>query len=315
MILDIKDALVPIAKPAPGWLLLKTLPRMFRLASSEWIDDNALRLAASVAFYTMLSLAPIIVIAVAVAAIIYGQEAAQGRLAWEIQGIAGPEVARTIEEIIIGAHRPGTGLIATLLGLATLAVGASSVFVELQDALNTIWHVPLPVNESHAAAFIRMMRYRFYSFAAVLSVGFLLLVSLGLNAWTVALRIDVPLAARLMISYLIIVLLFAALYKIVPDVAVQWSDVAMGALISALLFMIGKQLLELYFGNTSFGATYSALASPIVVLLWVYYSAQLFFWGAEFSKVYTKTVGSQSHQSVANGLLPQWEDRKQYGKN
>jgi membrane protein len=296
---------VRIAKPIPGWLPLKEMPRVFHRASSEWIDDNAARLAASVAFYTLLSLAPIIVIAVAVAAIIYGQEAAQGRLAWEIQGIAGPEVARTIEEIIIGAHRPGTGVIATLLGLATLAFGASSVFVELHDAMNTIWHIPLPHNQSRAAAVLRLIRNRFYSFAGVLGVGFLLLVSLGLNAWTLALRIAVPPAATFTISYLVIVMLFAALYKIVPDVAVRWSDVALGAMISSLLFMIGKQFLELYFANTSFGATYSALASPIVVLLWVYYSAQLFFWGVEFSKVYTKTVGSQSHQSVATGLLPE----------
>lgn len=276
-----------------AWLLLKALPRVFRQASSEWINDNAPRLGASVAFYTLLSLAPVLVIAVAVAAVIYGQEAAQGRLASEIQGIAGSDVARSIQEIIIRAYQPRTGVIATLLGLATLAFGASSIFVELHDAMNTIWHVSLPLDRSNAATIIRLIRDRFYSFATVLGIGFLLLISLVLNAWITAMRIAVPRAATFMILYLVTAVLFAALYKIVPDVGLKWSDVALGAMITSLLFMIGKQFMGLYFAHASFGSAYSAAGSPIVVLLWVYYSAQLFFWGAEFSKVYTKTMGSQ----------------------
>lgn len=276
-----------------AWLLLKALPRVFRQASSEWINDNARRLGASVAFYTLLSLAPVLVIAVAVAAVIYGQEAAQGRLASEIQGIAGSDVARSIQEIIIRAYQPRTGVIATLLGLATLAFGASSIFVELHDAMNTIWHVSLPLDRSNAATIIRLIRGRFYSFATVLGIGFLLLISLVLNAWIAAMRIAVPRAATFMILYLVTAVLFAALYKIVPDVGLKWSDVALGAMITSLLFMIGKQFMGLYFAHASFGSAYSAAGSPIVVLLWVYYSAQLFFWGAEFSKVYTKTMGSQ----------------------
>lgn len=276
-----------------AWLLLKALPRVFRQASSEWINDNAPRLGASVAFYTLLSLAPVLVIAVAVAAVVYGQEAAQGRLASEIQGIAGSDVARSIQEIIIRAYQPRTGVIATLLGLATLAFGASSIFVELHDAMNTIWHVSLPLDRSNAATIIRLIRDRFYSFATVLGIGFLLLISLVLNAWIAAMRIAVPRAATFMILYLVTAVLFAALYKIVPDVGLKWSDVALGAMITSLLFMIGKQFMGLYFAHASFGSAYSAAGSPIVVLLWVYYSAQLFFWGAEFSKVYTKTMGSQ----------------------
>lgn len=276
-----------------AWLLLKALPRVFRQASSEWINDNARRLGASVAFYTLLSLAPVLVIAVAVAAVVYGQEAAQGRLASEIQGIAGSDVARSIQEIIIRAYQPRTGVIATLLGLATLAFGASSIFVELHDAMNTIWHVSLPLDRSNAATIIRLIRDRFYSFATVLGIGFLLLISLVLNAWIAAMRIAVPRAATFMILYLVTAVLFAALYKIVPDVGLKWSDVALGAMITSLLFMIGKQFMGLYFAHASFGSAYSAAGSPVVVLLWVYYSAQLFFWGAEFSKVYTKTMGSQ----------------------
>lgn len=279
-----------------AWLLLRALPRMCRQASSEWINDNASRLGAAVAFYTLLSFAPVIVIAIALAAVVYGQEAAQGRLASEIQSVAGPDMAHIIQEIILRAYRPRTGVIATLLGLVTLLFGASSIFVELHDAMNTIWHVSLRPDRTNAATVIRLIRDRFYSFATVLGAGFLLLVSLVFNAWIAAMRISVPRAATFMMSYLAIAVLFAALYRIVPDVRLRWSDVLLGAMIASLLFMIGRQFLELYFTHTSFGSTYNVAGSPIVVLLWVYYSAQLLFWGAEFSKVYAKTLGSQRDQ-------------------
>jgi membrane protein len=277
-----------------SWLLLKALPGMFRLASTEWMNDNAPRLGAAVAFYALLSLAPVVVITIAVAAVVYGQHAAQGRLASEISGLAGPDVARTVEDIIKGAHQPRTGLIATLLGLATLAFGASSMFVELHDAMNTIWGVPLPQERTNAATIIRLIKDRFYSFLAVLAIGFLLLLSLVLNAWAAAMRIAVPGAAAFTIMFLLVAVLFAALYKIVPDIRLKWSDVALGAAITSLLFMVGKQLMTLYFAHATLGSTYSAAGSPIIVLLWLYYSAQLFFWGAEFSKVYTK----QAHWNV-----------------
>jgi membrane protein len=272
--------------------LLKALPRICRQASSDWMDDNAPRLSAAVAFYTLLSLAPVIVIAVAIAAVVYGQDAAEGRLASEIGGVAGPEAAHTIQEIVKGGVQPRIGLIATLLGLATLAFGASSVFAELRDAMNTIWHVSLPPCRSHAATLVRLLRERFYSFLTVLGTGFLLLASLLLTAWMAAMKIAVTRGAMWIISCLFIAALFAVLYRIVPDVPLKWSDVAPGALIASLLVMIGKELVGLYFAHASFGHTYSAAGSPIVVLLWVYYSAQLFFWGAEFTKGYARTVGS-----------------------
>lgn len=292
-----------INEPIARQISWRILARVFHHASSEWIADNATRLGASVAFYTLLSLAPLIVVVVAIGAAIYGKEAAQGRLAWEIQGMAGPEVARTIEEIIRGAYLPGTSGIATVLGLATLIFGASSVFVELHDAMNTIWNVRIPKDRTHTATVIRLIRNRFYSFLAVLSIGFLLLLSLGLNAWFLAMNIALSPAAIFIISSLMVAVLFAILYKIVPDAILQWSDVALGATITALLFMAGKQFLELYFVNTKLGVTYSAIGSPVVVLLWVYYSAQLFFWGAEFSKVYTKTIGSHRGAAVVTRLL------------
>jgi membrane protein len=277
------------------WLPLKALPRMFRQASREWVHDNVPRLSASVAFYTLLSLAPVIVIAVALAAMVYGEKAAQGRLASEIQNMAGPEVARTIQDFIQGAYQPRTGVLATVLGLTTLIFGASSIFVELHEAMDTIWHVSPPPGRAHAATVMHLIRDRFYSFVTVLGIGFLLLVSLVLNAWMAAMKIAVPWAAGFVILYLVIAVLFAALYKILPDVKLKWSDVALGAMIAALLFVIGKQSMALYFAHATFG-TYSVAGSPIVVLLWVYCSAQLFFWGAEFSKVYRKTVVSQSER-------------------
>ncbi len=274
------------------WLVLRALPRLFRQASSEWVNDNAQRLGASVAFYTLLSLAPVIVLAVAAAAALYGPEAAQGRLASEIRDVAGTDVARTIQEIVKGAYKPGTGVLATLLGLATLVFAASSIFVELHDAMNIIWHVSRPPDRTNAATVIRLIRDRFYSFATVLGAGFLLLLSVVLSASVAAMGIGVPRIASFMILYLVIAALFAVLYKIVPDLTLKWRDVVPGAMITSLLFMIGKQFLELYFAHGRLGSTYSAAGSPIVVLLWVYYSAQLFFWGAEFSKVYKRTVES-----------------------
>jgi membrane protein len=269
---------------------------MLAQASSEWVGDNAPRLGAAVAFYTLLSLAPVIVIAVAVAAVAYGPEAAQGRLASEILGMAGPDVAHAIQELIRGADQPRSGLIATLLGLATLVLGASSMFVELRDSMNTIWGVPLPLDHNNLATILRLIRERFYSFAAVTGMGFVLLVALAWNAWIAAMKIAVPRTATFIVLYLVVVALFAALYKIVPDVSVKWSDVALGAMITALLFMLGKHLLGLYFANANYASMYGAAGSPVVVLLWVYYSAQLFFWGAELSKVYAKTLGSHSVQ-------------------
>jgi membrane protein len=266
---------------------------MCRQASSDWVNDNASRLGAAIAFYTLLSLAPVIVIAVALAAVVYGRDAAEGRLASEIAGVAGPAAAKTIQEIIKGGNQPRIGAIATVLGLAILAFGASSVFVELRDSMNTIWHVSLPPYRGTAATMLRLIRERFYSFVTVVGTGFLLLVSLVLNAWMAAMKITVSRAATWIISCLLIAALFAVLYRIVPDVELKWSDVALGAAITSVLFMVGREFVRLYFAHASFGATYSAAGSPIVVLLWVYYSAQLFFWGAEFTKVYAKTVGSR----------------------
>jgi membrane protein len=275
---------------------------MFNETVSEWVNDKAPRLGASLAFYTVLSLAPLLVVIVAVAAFVYGPEAARGQLVWQIQGLVGPDGARVIQRLVQGAYKPGTGVIATALGFLTLAFGASSVVVELRDALNTIWHVPLDRFNTGLSSMFRLVKERFYAFAIILGVGFLLLVSLVLNAWIAAMgkffasALPTPESllhiATFLLSFLVSTFLFAAIYKMLADVRLQWSDVAVGASVTSLLFTIGKQLIGLYLGKTSFGSTYGAAGSLVIVLVWVYYSAQLFLLGAEFTKVYTKTLGS-----------------------
>ena len=167
-----------------------------------------------------------------------------------------------------------------------------------KDTMNTIWQVSLSPCRSNAATVFRLIRDRFYSFATVLGTGFLLLVSLVLNSWITAIWISVPRAATWTVLYVLVAVLFAALYRIVPDVELKWRDVALGAAITSLLFMIGKDFVGMYFKHAGFGSMYSAVGSPMIVLLWLYYSAQLFFWGAEFTKVYARTVGSQDDQKA-----------------
>jgi len=275
------------------WKQCKALPRVFREALHEWMNDNVPRLGASLAFYTLLSLAPVVVIIVAVAGLAFGQKAAQGQLWWQIRDLVGSDRAGTIQEIIKGAYKPRAGVLATLLGLLTLGFGASSVFIELHDALNTIWHVPLR-RRTNAAIVIRLVKDRFLSFAMVLGAGFLLLVSLALNAWITAVGIFFPQIATFVMSVLVIAVLFAALYKIVPDVRLKWSDVALGAAVTSLLFTAGRQVTGLYFAKTNFGSTYGAAGSLLVVLLWVYYSAQLFFWALNSLRCIRRSWGLSS---------------------
>jgi len=286
------------------WLSSKEILALLEETVKEWSNDKAPRLGASVAFYTLLSLAPLLIVIVTVAAIAYGKEAAEGQLFWEIKGLLGPDGAKVVQGVVQSAYKPGTGLIATLLGVVTLAIGATSVVVELTDALNTIWKVPTPGGDTGLVAGIRRIaKERFYSFAMVLGIGFLLLVSLVLSAWLAAMgrffRSFLPApepileAATFLISFIVVTALFAAIYKLLPAVRLEWSDVIIGASVTSLMFTIGKQLVGLYLGKAGFGSTYGAAGSLAVLLVWVYYSAQLFFLGAEFTKVYTRTFGSK----------------------
>ena len=294
-------------------LRLKEILGIIEVTLSEWNDDKAQRLGASLAFFTLLSLAPLVVVTVAVGAALFGREAAEGQLAWQVHSLMGPVGAQAIQEVVRGAHKPGAGAIAAILSILTLAFGATSVAVELHDALNTIWHV-----KSQDGSFFRRVldfgKERFFSFMLVLGGGFVLVVSLIWSAWIAAMGklfgsvLAIPEVilhiTTFFVSLIAITLVFAAIYKIVPDVPLTWGDVIVGATVTAIIFTIGKQLLALYLGKVSLGSPYGAAGSLVTVLVWVYYSAQLFFLGAEFTKVYARSYGSHFSRQLEPSAVP-----------
>lgn len=265
--------------------------------------DNVPRLAASLAYYTILSAAPLLVISVAVADRVFGQQAVQGQLAWEIQTLVGGDAAQAIQAVVLDAHKPVVGLTATVISLLTLIVGASSVVVELHDALNLIWEVPSP-SGAWLTNILDFVKQRFYSALVVMAAGCLLLFSLIVSAAITTIgQFFLPLLptsewllhlATFAASFVVVTLLFGAIYKLLPDVRLRWNDVLIGASVSSLLFTIGKQLLAIYLGRVGFQSIYGAAGTVVIFLVWVYYSAQLFFLGAEFTKVYTRDYGSHS---------------------
>jgi membrane protein len=278
---------------------LQLMASLLRDAGDAWVSDDVPRLAASLAFYTVLSLIPFLILVSAVAASAFGQRAARGDLMWELRDIIGIAGAQAIQTLIQSASNSSTA--ATVLGSLTLAFGASAVVMELRDALNTIWHVPAIAAFSSVGRFLRLVKERFYLFGLILGAGFLVLLSLALNAFVSAtaarigsmLRISPSAlhAAVFAVSFIVITLLFAAVYKVVPDVQLDWRDVMAGACFTSFLFTIGKQLIGIYLGRVNYASTYGAAGSVLIVLVWVYYSAQLFFFGAEFTKVYAKQTG------------------------
>ncbi len=243
-----------------------------------------------------------------VAALVFGRQAAAGQLAWEIRDAVGREAAAAIQAFIHASYKPGTGLLASALSILTLMFGASSVVAELRDDLNIIWHAPPGPAATRVSSMIRLVKERFYSFALVLAAGLALLLLLALSVTMAALGrffhsgLPVPEPvlhiAVFLFSFLVITFLFAAIYKTLPDVKLKWSDVTVGASVTSLVFEIGKQLIGLYLAKASFTSTYGAAGSLVVVLVWVYYSAQLFFFGAEFTKVYTRTFGSHATAKI-----------------
>jgi membrane protein len=271
--------------------LLKTTLR-------EWQEDKASRLAAALAYYTAFSIAPLLLVAIAIAGLVFGDEAAQGSLFNQLQGLLGPEGASVIETAVKNSRQPGASALSAVVGLATLVWSASNVFAQLQDALNTIWEVqPKP------AGVVGAVKRRILPLSMVLGIGFILLVSLVLSALLAALgRYFSGLlpggdviwqVVNFLVSFSLITLLFAAIYKVLPDAEIAWSDVWVGAAVTALLFTVGKLLIGLYLGNASVGSTYGAAGSLLVLLVWVYYSAQILFLGAEFTQVYARAYGSR----------------------
>lgn len=279
----------------------KQIWRLLKETFTEWQQDKASRLAAALSYYTAFSLAPLLILAIAIAGAIFGQEAARGEVVGQLQGLIGQDGAEFIETAIENANRPSnnSGLIASLISLVILLFGASGVFTQLQDALNDIWNVTPKPDQGVKL----LVQKRVLAFGMILVIGFLLLVSLVLSAAISALTSFMTgwvadlswlwQIINLLLSLAVITGLFALIYKYLPDARVDWADVLIGAFITALLFTFGKYLIGLYLGNSSFSSTYGAAGSLIVILAWVYYSAQILFFGAEFTQVYARRYGSQ----------------------
>jgi len=277
-------------------------------AYRDWKEDKAARLAAALSFYTALSIAPLLVIVIAIAGLGFGQEAARGQIMDELQGVLGAESARTVNSMIEGANKPRSGIVATVFGVAVLLFGASGVFAELQGALNSIWEVkPKP-----GRGFWAVVRERFLSFAMVVVLAFLLLVALVVNSvlsllgnWMAgALPGGAALwqGVTLFVSLGIATLTFVLIFKFLPDVKIAWRDVWIGGFVTALLFTLGKFAISLYMGRAGVASTYGAAGSVMVLLLWVYYSSQILFFGAEITQVYARMYGSRI--VAARGAVP-----------
>lgn len=278
---------------------IRSLWSLARQSFSEWSDDYAPSMGAALAYYTIFSIAPLLIIAIAVAGFFFGAEAARGEIFIQLRGLIGDAGASAIEGMVKSASQTGGGTFAAVAGVVTLLLGATSVFGELQTDLDRIWDSP-PPKES---GIIGLIRGRLLSFGMVLGLGFLLLVSLILTAalsalghfWGDALPGGEILlqVVNFVIGFVVITGLFAMIYKLLPRCPIGWKDVWIGAIVTSLLFSLGKLLIGLYLGKSSVTSSFGAAGSLVVVLLWVYYSSQIFLLGAEFTRAYAYRHGTR----------------------
>ncbi len=275
--------------------------RLIKDAALAWNEDGAASMGAAIAFYTIFSIAPLLIIAMAVAGFFFGADAAQGHVYAQARGLVGEEGARALQALVESASRPAESMFATAAGLAVMALGATGVFAELQGAMDRIWQVPARKQES---GLWYIVRRRLFTFGMVLGVAFVLLVSLLVSALISALEnlwspylggLEIILqTVNFVVSLVIVAGLFALIFKLLPRVSVAWGDVLIGAAATALLFNIGKFLIGLYIGKSGVVSGFGAAGTLIALLLWVYYSAQIFLLGAEFTWVYAERYGSRS---------------------
>jgi len=277
----------------------KSVFSLLKETFQEWKDDDALDLGAALAYYTIFSLAPLLLVVISIAGLVFGREAVQGQLVGQIQGLVGHDGAEAIQTMIANAGRHGSGVLATVIAVVTILFGATGVFGQLQKTLNKIWGVePKP-----GLGLKGLLKARALAFGMIVGIGFLLLVSLvvsallsGLGSYLTGLFPGAAVVLNLLsavISLAVITLLFAMIYRILPDVEISWRDVWVGAAATAVLFTIGKYLIGLYLGHSSVASVYGAAGSLVVVLLWVYYSSQILFFGAEFTQVYACAYGAE----------------------
>lgn len=272
---------------------MKDILDLLRRSFKDWNEHNAPRLGAALAFYTILSISPLLILVVAIVSLVFDRSNAQAHLLDQVQSLVGTEGRTAVQSMLVSGQKASAGIFATLIGLCTLLFGASGVFGELRAALNSIWDV----KPKASAGVWGLLRERVFSFGMVFSVGFVLLVSLVASAGLAAASkffsglLPIPSfvlgIVNFFVSFLGIAVLFGLILKYVPETKVEWREVRMGAVVTALLFTIGKSLLGLYLGKTSPGSAYGAAGSLVVMVIWIYYSAQIFFFGAEFTHVYT----------------------------
>ncbi len=280
----------------------KHLVHLMRCTVTEWFADRAASKGAALAFYTLFSIAPVLVVVIAIAGFFWGHEAAQGQLLSELKGLVGAQGAEAIQLVLAGARDKESGMWATIVATALLLFGATSAFAELKDSLDEIWNVPPPKD----ASWWDIVRTRLLSFGLILVLGFLLMVSLVVSAvlailenyftgvWQDATVLLSWIAQ--VVSFLVIATLFGTIYKLLPRIKLSWSDVTIGALGTAAMFTLGKFAIGLYIGNSGVADSFGAAGSMIALLLWVYYSAQIFFLGAEFARQYALQLGSLKHK-------------------
>ena len=284
----------------PAWLgdRAREILALIKDAANGWNEHHVSRIGAALAFYTVFSLGPILLLAVAVAGFFFGQSAARGEIHQQIGSMIGPQAAAEVEALLVRAHRPEAGLVATVISIVTLLLSADTALVELKSGLDEIWNLPGAIR----TWYWDYLRTRLLSIALIMALGFLLLASLLFSAGLGALEslssgiIIVGFVLRsvnALISFGLAVLLFATVYKMLPSVRLAWKDVAIGAVITAVLFTAGKYAISLYLGSSTVASTYGAAGSVIVVLLWVYYSAQVFLFGAELTRGYACRFGSR----------------------
>jgi membrane protein len=301
---DIKAAL----NDPPKKGRLATILDLAKKSVMSWIDDYAPSMGAALAYYTLFSLAPLLLLVIAVAGLAFGTDAARGQVVAQLGGLVGEEGSVAIEGLLKSASHPGQSLIASAISIVTLAVGATSIFAELQSDLDRIWRVPPAAKPSGIWG---LLRTRLLSFGLIVSIGFLLLVSLvvsaGLTAfgkwygalfptWVITMQI-----LNQVVSLAFVTVLFAMMYRILPSTRVAWRDVWQGSLVTAVLFTIGKFLIGLYLGKAGVAAGFGAAGSIVVLLVWVFYSAQIFLLGAEFTWVYAHREGSRAADPAAQG--------------
>lgn len=282
---------------------LKAWWRLVEQAGDAWIDDYAPSMGAALAYYTVFSLAPLLLIVIAIAGLVFGAEAARGEIFGQLNSLMGSDAAAAIEGMLVSVSKPSEGITATVVGAVVLLIGATSVFGELQDALDRIWRAPA---RPKVGGGWRMLRARLLSFGMIFGLSFLLMVSLVLSAgmaalgkwwgaWFTGFEVVVQMV-NAVLSFGLTAAVFAFIYKFMPRVRIQWRDVWLGAAVTALLFTLGKTLIGLYIGKTGVASGFGAAGSLVVLLVWVYYSAQVFLMGAEFTWVYARTCGSMKGQ-------------------